>query len=303
MNKHIVCPVCREGESLLYTCVDGHDYFACPACGSLHINPQVLEMLDAGGSLVGDYSEEYWEQERVGAMERANGLSLCRAGEAILYCRRPVRRFLDVGAGPGFLVRELQRLLDPDARVFHGVEKYPPPYAATCPNLVRGDIRDIDGRFDAGVCIEVVEHLTPKMLEGLVQGLAGVSEVGSLWLFNTGMPDYVRNEDPAYLDPVNRGHIISYSLQGIAPYFERHGFSVRALPGRTFGFFVEYQPLESPDYEQRFCAPLAENRDLLLRHGLLFHAAFETGRSYHYYAGYLERTRWALSLDETLRRQ
>lgn len=300
MNVAVRCPICGSARSQPYIRVDGHDFFACAACGSIHIDPVVIAMLDAGGSLVGDYTAEYWEQERVGAIERANGMSLCRAGEAILYCRRPVRRFLDVGAGPGFLVRELQRLLDPEARIFHGVEKYPPPYAATCPNLILGDIRGIDGRFDAGVCIEVVEHLTPAMLEGLVAGLAVASEPGALWLFNTGMPEYVRNEDPAYLDPVHRGHIVSWSLAGIAPYFERHGFAVRELPGRSFGFFVEYQPFESPQYEQRFYAPLAENRDLLLRHGLLFHAAFETGRSYHYYAGFLERTRWALSLDQAL---
>ena len=64
---------------------------------------------------------------------------------------------------------------------------------------------------------------------------------------------------------------------------------------------MEYQPAESPEYDARFCAPLPENRQLLLRHGLLYQAAFETARSYFYYAGFLERTRWALSLDQELR--
>ena len=294
------CPVCVQGTSEHFSRVDGHDYYACAACGSLHIDPDVIAMLDAGGSLVGDYTEEYWEQERVGAIERARGMSLCRAGEAILYSRRPVARFLDVGAGPGFLLRELQQLIDPDAAIFHGIEKYPPPYAAQGPNFHVGDIHGMEGPFDAGVCIEVVEHLTPAMLDGLIHGLAAVSAPGSLWLFNTGMPEYVRNEDPGYLDPVHRGHIISYSLAGIRGHFERHGFEVRAMPGRSFGFFVEYQPLESPDYEARFCAPLPENLRLLQRHGLLYHSAFETARSYYYYAGYLERTRWALTLDAQL---
>lgn len=303
MSNQVACPICVTGVSEHFTQVDGHDFYACIACESIHIAPDVLAKLDQGGSLVGDYTQEYWEQERVGAIERAQGLSLCRAGEAILYCRRPVRRFLDIGAGPGFLVRELQRLIDPDATLFHGIEKYPPPYAAHCPNLEIGDIHDLQGCFDAGVCIEVVEHLTPLMLDGLVRGIARVSSPGSLWLFNTGMPDYVRKEDPAYLDPVNRGHVVSYSLVGIAPYFERHGFAVRPLPGRSFGFFVEYQPLESPGYETRFCTPLPENLGLLQRHGLLYHAAFETARSYFYYDGYLERTRWALSLDAALKKK
>jgi SAM-dependent methyltransferase len=303
MNKRVACPVCLVGASDHFSHVDGHDYYACAACGSIHIAPEVLAMLDAGGSLVGDYTEEYWEQERVGAIERSQGMSLCRAGEAILYCRRPVARFLDVGAGPGFLLRELHALIDPDAAIFHGVEKYPPPYAAMGSNFHVGDIHAMEGVFDAGVCIEVIEHLTPAMLDALVHGMARVSAPGSLWLFNTGMPEYVRNEDPAYLDPVHRGHIISYSLAGVTPCFERHGFTVSALPGRSFGFFVEYQPRESPGYEARYLGPLQENLALLQRHGLLYHAAFETARSYFYYAGYLERTRWALDLDAALKKR
>ncbi|MBP9026897.1 MAG: class I SAM-dependent methyltransferase [Phycisphaerae bacterium] len=261
----------------------------------------MIAMLDAGGSLVGDYTEEYWQQERVGAIERASGVSLCRAGEAILYCRRLVRRFLDLGAGPGFLLQELHRLIDPSAEIFHGVEKYPPPYAASCPNFHIGGIEALEGRFDAGVCIEVVEHLTPRMLDRMLADLATVSEPGSLWLFNTGMPDYVRNEDPAYLDPRHRGHIISYSLAGVTPYFEAHGFRVSALPGRSFGFFVEFEPSESPEFDARLYHPVPENLSLLQRNGLLHQASFEAARSYYYQAEYMVRTQWALSLDEKLR--
>ncbi len=299
----IECPICAGGPSRLFRNVDGYDYFWCGACDSIHIHPGVLADLDAGIALVGEYAQEYWEQERVGALERAAGMSLCRLGEAILYCRRPVERFLDLGAGPGLLLQEVQRLIDPEARIFHGVEKYPPPYAATCPNFHLGGIETLPGKFDAGVCIEVIEHLTPKMLDQMLHDLAGVCQPGSLWLFNTGMPDYVRNEDPSYLDPVHRGHIISYSLAGVRPYFERNGFTVRELPGRSFGFFAEFQPSEDPAFESRFCAPLPANLALLQRHGLLYHAAFETARSYFYYAGYLERTQWALSLDARLRRR
>lgn len=302
MNGSVQCPVCLVGRSIDYADIDGHAYYHCTTCDSIHIGPGVLDMLDAGGSLVGDYTETYWEQERVGAIERASGLALCRLGEAILYCRRPVARFLDVGAGPGFLLRSAQQLLDPDAAIFHGVEKYPPPYAVACPNFHVGDIHDLQAKFDAGVCIEVIEHLTPAMLDRLVHGLAAVSQPGGLWLFNTGMPGYVRNEDPAYLDPVHRGHIISYSLAGLLPYFERHGFRVRAMPGRSFGFMVEYQPFEDPDFGTRLYQPVAENLALLQRHGLLYHAAFETARSYHYQGEYLARTQWALSLNEELER-
>ncbi|WP_395624656.1 class I SAM-dependent methyltransferase [Thermomonas sp.] len=295
------CPICVSGRSAGYAVIDGYPYFTCAQCGSIHIDPDVIAMLDAGGSLVGDYTEEYWQQERVGAIERASGVSLCRAGEAILYCRRPVRRFLDLGAGPGFLLQELHRLIDPSAEIFHGVEKYPPPYAASCPNFHIGGIEALEGRFDAGVCIEVVEHLTPRMLDRMLADLATVSEPGSLWLFNTGMPDYVRNEDPAYLDPRHRGHIISYSLAGVTPYFEAHGFRVSALPGRSFGFFVEFEPSESPEFDARLYHPVPENLSLLQRNGLLHQASFEAARFYYYQAEYMVRTQWALSLDEKLR--
>lgn len=300
MTTKVRCPVCVRGRSSHFRLVDGHDYYTCDACGSIHAAPDVLAMLDAGGSLVGAYGEGYWQQERIGAIERAAGVSLCLLAEAILYCRRPVRRFLDVGAGPGFLVLEAQRLLDPGAEVFHGIEKFPPPYAVECPNLQVGDIHEVAGKFDAGVCIEVVEHLTPAMLDGLVHGLAQASEPGALWLFNTGMPDYVRNEDPAYLDPLRRGHIISWSLAGIAPYFERHGFAVRAMPARSFAFVVEKMPAESVDFAQRIYAALDDNLSLLRRNGLLYQAAFETARSYYYHQAYLERTRWAQALDAQL---
>ena len=294
------CPICRSGRSAWYATIDGHPYFTCGRCDSIHIDPAVIDMLDDGGSLVGDYTEEYWEQERVGAIERAAGVSLCRAGEAILYCRRPVLRFLDLGAGPGFLLQELHRLIDPPAAIFHGVEKYPPPYVASCPNLHIGGIEVLQGRFDAGVCIEVIEHLTPRMFDRMLADLAGVSEPGSLWLFNTGMPDYVRNEDSRYLDPTHRGHIISYSLSGVTPYFEAHGFRVSALPGRSFAFFMEYQPIESPQFDARLYQPLPENRALVQRNGLLHQASFEAARSYYYQSEYLIRTQWALSLKAQL---
>lgn len=300
MTAPVQCPVCCVGESGLHAVIAGHPYYCCAQCGSIHVDPQLLAELDAGSAQIGEYGEEYWEQERVGAMERAGGIGLCRVGEAILYCRRPVRRFLDIGAGAGFLLGKLHDLLDPDAEIFHGVEKYPPPYAQRVENFHVGGIESLTGSFDAGACIEVVEHLTPLMLDGLVAGMAKVSVPGSFWLFNTGMPDYVRDEDPDYLDPIERGHIVSYSLAGLAGIFGRHGFLVGGLPGKSFAFYAEFRPLEEIAFEARIYGALPENTALLQRHGLLYHAAFESARSYMYYSGYLERTRWAQSLQAQL---
>ncbi|TWI14257.1 class I SAM-dependent methyltransferase [Aerolutibacter ruishenii] len=299
-RSNVACPVCEAGASAPYAVVDGYPYYLCGGCGSIHIAPEVIADMDAGVALVGEYASEYWEQERAGALERAAGASLCRAGEAILYCRRPVHRFLDVGAGPGFLLCKLQELLDTNGEVFHGVEKFPPPYAVHGTNFHVGSVDELEGTFDAGVCIEVVEHLTPKMLDDLVSGIARVSAPGSFWLFNTGMPEYVRNEDPAYLDPLRRGHIISYSLRAVSAIFARHGLRVGGLPGKSFAFCAEYQPSESPTFDERIYQPVAENEDLLRRNELFYYAAFETARSYLYFAEYQERTRWALSLQGAL---
>jgi len=302
MTRRTRCAVCEGNNSLFFRSIDGYDYFECTDCGSLHAGPELLVLMDEGRSPIGKYEHLYWEQERQAALERAAGLSLCRAGEAILYARRSVQRFLDVGAGPGFLLERLQEMLDPNASIFHAVEKFPPPYAVDNPSYHRDGIPPSLPSFDAGVCIEVVEHLTPRMLRGLLSDLANVSEQGSFWLFNTGMPDYVKNEDPGYLDPVGRGHIVSYSLRGLRPIFAESGFIVGELPGKSFAFYAEYGAAHELSFDERIYQPLAENVALLKRNELLYQAVFESARSYLYYDGYMKRTMWAKALDAELNR-
>lgn len=218
-----------------------------------------------------------------------------------MYCRRPVTRFLDVGTGPGFLITRLQALLDPSGEIVHGIEKFQPHYMVQCPNYHVGEIADLDVTFDAGVCIEVIEHLTPMMLSGLARGLQKVSLEGSLWLFNTGMPDYVRHEDPGYLDPLGRGHVVSYSLKAIEAIFGPLGFTVTALPGKSYAFIAEYRQPSSPDFNERIYRPLHHNHELLKRSGLLYQGTFESARASYYFGEFLSRTAWAMSLDEQVR--
>ena len=290
------CPICELGESSFFAKIDGFDYLQCGTCGSLHIERAVLDEIDAGKS-PRLYDEAYWREELRSAADRSGGESLARSGEAIFYARRPVRRFLDIGTGPGYLLDQLAKQFPRHADMFHGVELFPPDERSGHPNYHVGEIGDLEDVFDAGVCIEVVEHLTPHMLKGLVRGLAKVSAPGTLWLFNTGMPDLVLNQDPGYLDPLHRGHIVSYGLQGLIHIFEPYGFRVSEVPGKNYAFIAEFQPTDdSPDFEYRIYHPLPENKALLDESGLMYQAAAESARSSFYHAQYLARTRWALEL-------
>lgn len=272
------CPVCEAGESSFHLRVDGYDYFRCANCGSLHIDEATLAAVDEGKTTRA-YDADYWQEELRAARERAQGASLVRAGEAVLYARRPVRQFLDVGTGPGYLLDALAGLLPSHAAAFHGIELFPPEAHSSSPNYHVGDVRDLHGTFDAGTCIEVVEHLTPRMLRMLARGLAAISSPGSLWLFNTGSPEYVMREDPDYLDPLRRGHIVAYGLRGIRHIFEPLDFRISAIPGKSYAWFAEFKPVEALDFSERVYRPLSENRSLLEESGLLFQAAFESARA------------------------
>lgn len=275
------CPVYGAGASKFHARIDGYDYFQCVDCESLYIDRATLEMIDAGRS-TRVYDENYWNEELRSARERADGVSLVRAGEAILYARRPVERFLDIGTGPGYLLDALARHFPGRSSMFHGVELFPPEAHSTNPNYLVGDVADLRGTFDAGVCIEVAEHLTPGMLKNMASGLAAISKPGTLWLFNTGMPEYVIAQDPSYLDPLRRGHIVSYGLRGIACLFEPFGFRISPIPGKSYAWFAQFRPVETPGFDERVYQPLPENRRLLEESGLLFQAAFESARAAMY---------------------
>lgn len=235
------CPLCAGPVGAPYATVAGHDYYLCEACDFIALSPSALAHID-GGAGIRSYGDDYWASELAAARERAWGPALARVAETLLYCRIPVRRFLDIGTGAGLLLEALAWHLPAARAVFHGVELFPPPPAARTPhaNYHIGAVRDLAGPFDAGSCIEVIEHLTPRMLDGLVGDLAGVSARGACYIFNTGLTDYVRHEDPAYLDPVGRGHICVWSVTAARRVFEPHGFAVHPLPGKTWAFIAEY---------------------------------------------------------------
>ena len=259
------CPLCG-GEAGLHGDVEGVDYFTCADCDFIFADPQLLARIDAGDA-VREYDAEYWEAELASARERAWGSSLARAAEALLYCRVPVRNFLDVGTGPGYLLDALSTYLPSHRDRFHGVEKFPPAqeYRSVHPNYIAADLRDVDGTFECGTCIEVLEHLTPAMARVLADAMAKASAPGALFVFNTGLTEYVRKEDPGYLDPWRRGHITCWSVRAAARVFAPAGFVVHPLAGKTWAFAIERTGIDAPPgpLRDRIWSAPEENRRLL----------------------------------------
>ena len=164
--------------------------------------------------------------------------------ETLRMARIPVRRALDIGSGPGFLLDALAELVPSLAKRVHGVERFPPPpqQRSRSPNYHVGSIADLEGTFDAGVCIEVIEHLTPTILASLLRQLAGKSSPGALYFFNSAQPSFVEAANPGYLSPYYWGHLIAWSIAGARMMFEPAGFNLIALPGRDWAFLAEFGP-------------------------------------------------------------
>jgi hypothetical protein len=247
------------------------------------IDPQVLAAMDAGAPGPRRYDAAYFEAERVAARDRAYGSSLARCAEALLYARIPVRRFLDVGTGHGYLLDALAMHLPAHRDAFFGIELYPPAERTAHPNYTAGSVADAPGTYDAGSCIEVIEHLTPIQLAGLLRELAARSNPGALYIVNSGQPRYVLDDDPGYLDPDGRGHVFSYSLEAVALLAKPYGWRVLPLRGKTWAFLLEYDRAEPVAPEDRIWTALPENVALLSdpeRGTVLRVLGLETARAY-----------------------
>lgn len=253
----MLCAVCLM-PAVPWAVVDGHEFSYCPSCGSVALNSERMQRVDRGESTT-VYNAEYWVYEADAARERSWGGSLARAAEAIYLCRRPIERFVDIGAGDGSLLDALTYQLPSFADRLLGIELFPPEGHSQHPGYRHGSIGDLESKVDCGVCVEVIEHLTPTMLRGLLKGLADKAEVDSCFLFNTGMGEYVLTEDPSYIDPNNRGHIVSYGYRALQAIFGEFGFRVSTLGSRSWAFLAEYKPTNPFDLQLRTWHPLPEN--------------------------------------------
>jgi hypothetical protein len=192
--------------------------------------------------------------------------------EVILYSRIPVQRFVDVGTGPGYFLDAVRKYLPSNAHRFYGIEKFPPPVPerSTHPNYLVGEVNDLPGTFDGGLCMEVVEHLTPRMMRSLLEQIAHKSNPGACYIVNTGLSDFVMTVRPDYLDPVRRGHIVSWSLPAVSALCAGLPLTVHKITGKPWAFVLERQrstdnsrSSTEEDIRLRASTSLSENKALL----------------------------------------
>jgi Zn ribbon nucleic-acid-binding protein len=281
------CPLCSRAERSAFKEIDGFTYYECSDCDFIFIDADVMARIDAGEQLR-TYDTQYWESELSAARERAWGPALARVAEVILYCRIPIKRFIDIGTGPGYILDSLSWALPSSRSLFYGIELFPPDprHRTTHPNYKTGSLASFVRPFQCGSCIEVVEHLTPKMLSRMAQELGRVSSRGACYIFNTGLTTYVKREDEAYVDPLRRGHISIWSYSALRIIFEPYGFKVYSIPGKTWAVIVEYKPKNSANVSSvvdRIWTPCSENRKILedsQTGTLMYILGIDTARAY-----------------------
>ncbi|WP_312094088.1 methyltransferase domain-containing protein [Aminipila sp.] len=269
-SQRVYCVVCN-GESKVYRTFsrnNGQDllnYFICESCGSIFIEPPIIELMDNGQNII-DYDDNYWTMETKSAKKRCFSICLARMAEAIFYTQIKIDKFLDIGTGTGLFLDAIQLYLPNKADRFYGVEKYPPTKGekTKSPNYYTCDYNQLGEKFDAGMCIEVVEHLTPKMLKSLFTDISQISNEGALYIINTGLAQYTDLEDPNYIDPYVRGHIMSYSIKGLDFLLSDIGFTVHEIRGKTWAIAIEYKRgNRDEDITDRIWRVLPDNLELL----------------------------------------
>jgi hypothetical protein len=257
------CIVCESSKTKDFRVIDTVNYYECSSCKSLFADPQFIAKVERGD--LKNYGHEYWESELSAARQRSFGSSLIRVAETFFYCRIPIKKFIDIGSGPGYLLDALRVVMPESESIFHGVELFPPDerYRSKHPNYKNCSLLESKDKYSAGVCIEVIEHMSPRVLRSMLMELAQVSEEGATYIFNSGQPEFVKKEDPQYLDPLIRGHIVSYSIEGLRAMFSDAGFRVTRLPGRTWAFLAEFansdEEVSASALEDRLWVPVNEN--------------------------------------------
>lgn len=267
-NK-IECPLCQETTTmLLIKKVEAFSYHHCPECDFIFIDKEILDDID-NGRQVFEHLNKYSAKELETAKERAWGSAIARMSECLHYCRIPVDRFIDIGTRSGYFLDAVTHFLPDGCNRFFGWENDPPDkeFQTTHDNYFTSDLSDINEKFQAGLCMEVIEHFTPKQVYSLLHDLKDKLDDGAFFIFNTGLVKYVLEEDIDYLDPVERGHICAWSVKALNILLNDLGYTCYPIGQKTWAVGIEYNAKNSAIKDEsivnRIWKILPENRKIL----------------------------------------
>lgn len=253
------CSICGSNKSAAWF---NQDFVECKDCDFIFWRKENLDVASTGSG----YGDNYWNAELASAHERAWGVSVARAAEVVLLAKIPIDKFLDIGTGSGYFLEAMHHFLPNEDITFVGVEKYPPQVDQRSKNkgYIQGwlDLFE-EEEFDGGICIEVLEHLTVVQVQDLFQLLSKKVKENSIFLFNTGLTDYVKEEDPNYLDPLIRGHISIWSVEAITRLVSKFGWQIYEMPNRKWAFLAEKSGVRDDDIFSRIWNPVPQNVNAL----------------------------------------
>ncbi len=291
IDDNIHCPLCQttRARSLIKK-INNFSYHHCLACDFIFINTDILQDID-NGKKVFEYQHEYCEEELDSAKQRSWGSSIARMSECFHYCKIPINNFIDIATGSGYFLDAVEHFLPDSSKRFFGWEKYPPEkeFQTKHDNYITSDLSEINVKFQAGLCIEVIEHLTPKQVHSLLHDLRDKIDEGAFFIFNTGLVDYVLKEDMDYLDPLRRGHICAWSVTALNILLHDLGYTCYPIGTKTWAIGIEFKAVRhepnNEDIINRIWSILPENRKILEDEssgGVIKILGLESARAYLY---------------------
>lgn len=263
------CPLCQNRNALpLIKSIKEFSYHHCLDCDFIFIDEEILSRIDGGEHLF-KYHDEYWKEELESAKERAWGSAIARMSECFHYCRIPISKFIDIGTGPGYFLDAVDHFLPDSSKLFYGWEIYPPlkKFQTKHENYHTCDLANINLNFQAGLCMEVIEHITPNQVYNLLRDLKDKIDDGAFFIFNTGLVEYVLKEDLDYLDPIKRGHICVWSVKALNILLNDLGYFCHPIGKKTWAVGIEYKAKKEANSDEnivnRIWSILPENRKIL----------------------------------------
>ena len=256
------CPGCGGGSESFQYRKNGFDLVTCDDCSTLFVNPAPSEK--ALESLYADSpSADFWANNFMPAVLESRRQKIFKPRAKIILdiiseLGGSTSSIVDVGAGAGLLIEELQRLA-PDARI-RAIE--PGVEQAACLNdkgieAFQGYVSDLVGdrtwsnSADLVVCCELIEHITDT--NGFIEALSSLVKAGGhiviTGLCASGFDIELLKEHSNAVSPPH--HLTFLSRRGAESLVERSGLELVSFetPGKLDVDIVKCSLKNNPDME------------------------------------------------------